>query len=41
MQTERQNLLVSAGGIPWIMVLTEPSFILVKLVRSVKLGFDQ
>lgn len=36
-----QNLLVSAGGFPLIMVLTGPSFELVKLEWSVELGFDQ
>lgn len=40
-QRERNNLLVSAGGFPLVMVLTEPSFILVKLEWSVELGFDQ
>lgn len=34
-------VLVSAGGFPLVMVLTEPSFILVKLEWSVELGFGQ
>ena len=37
---QRQNLLVSAGGFPLVMVLTEPGFILVILEWSVELGFD-
>lgn len=40
-QIEREDLLVSAGGFPLVVVLHEPSFILVELKRSVELSFNQ